>query len=75
MSRTFHLCVSLRGALMNWSDREWRNCVTDDDGRTLTPMEVKSYFLECLAEGKRVIPIGEKCDNFDFEKGCLGHEA
>jgi hypothetical protein len=60
---------------MNWNDREWRNCVRDDDGKTLTPQEVKSYFLECLSEGKKVIPVGEKCDNFDYMKGCLGHET
>lgn len=25
-------------------------------------------------EGQRVIPIGDKCDNWDPVKGCMGHE-
>lgn len=75
MSRTIHMCISLRGALMNWEDRAWRNCVTADDGHIMTPSEVKLQFLDYLAEGKKVIPMDSSCDNFDFQKGCLGHES
>jgi hypothetical protein len=75
MSRTTHLCIDLRGALMNWEDRMWRQCVTGDDGHTMTPHEVKMEFLNALSEGKKVIPMDPSCDNFDFQKGCLGHET
>ena len=74
MSRTTHMCIDLRGALMNWEDRMWRKCVTADDGHTMTPQEVKLEFLNALSEGKKVIPMDSSCDNFDFQKGCLGHE-
>jgi hypothetical protein len=74
MSRTTHLCIDLRGALMNWEDRMWRKCVTADDGHTMSPQEVKMQFLDELAKGKKVIPMDSSCDNFDFQKGCLGHE-
>lgn len=69
---THHLCIDLKGALMNWSDRQWRNCVTADDGHTMTPQEVRAEFLSELAEGRKVIPAAP-CDNFDYQKGCLGH--
>ena len=75
MSRTTHMCIDLRGALMNWEDRMWRKCVTADDGHTMSPQEVKLQFLEHIAEGKKVIPMDPSCDNFDFQKGCLGHEV
>lgn len=68
------MCISLRGALMNWHDRKWRNCVKDDEGNTLSPQDVKSYFLEKLAEGKKVIPLDPICNNLDFQTGCRGHE-
>lgn len=57
---------------MNWSDREWRNCVTGDDGKLMSPSDVKATFLTELASGKKFIPMGP-CDNFDSEKGCQGH--
>lgn len=71
MAKTVHICIDLRGALTNWHDSEWRNCVTDK-GRTLTPKEVQAAFLDELAKGRRVIPFGE-CDNFDYQTGCKGH--
>ena len=48
MSKTTHLCIDLRGALMNWEDRMWRKCVTADDGHTMTPQEVKMSSLTTL---------------------------
>jgi hypothetical protein len=64
--------IDVRGALRNFTESEWRNCVTDKDGRTLTPKEVYDEFLEELAKGHDYIPMGD-CDNFDFKTGCLGH--
>lgn len=76
MSRKLHVCLDLRGALLNWNPREWRNCVTDSEtGRTLTPREVKAGFLDELAKGHKVIPFGEACEGFDYAGGgCPGHE-
>lgn len=56
--RMTHMCISLRGALLNWNDREWFGCVTNAEGRTLTPLEVKQHFLDCLSEGKKGNPDG-----------------
>lgn len=50
-------------------------CGDDDDGRTLTPTEVKMEFLQALSEGKKVIPAGPICEGFSYETGCPGHET
>lgn len=68
-----HTSLSLEGALMNFKDREWKNCVTDADGKTLTPEEVKRGFIRMLSEGKKKIPFASGCEGFDYEKGCPGH--
>lgn len=72
-----HICQSIRGPLMNWKLRDWKSAtkwITRKDGTRFTSSELKQVFLDHLAAGHEVIPIGE-CDNFDFKKGCLGHPA
>jgi hypothetical protein len=71
MTKLIHMCLDVRGALANWSDREMRG-VFKDNGRTLTPREAKEFLMDEIAKGHRVIPIGD-CDAFDFETGCPGH--
>ena len=72
MSRNFHLRIDLRGALKNWRASDWKNCVKADDGHMMTPDEVREEFFNLLATGKKFIPCGP-CDNFDDDRGCLGH--
>ena len=70
-----HCCMSVRGAL-NWSKRELKtNCkwITKNDGSKFTPEELREEFMNELAKGHEVIPMGP-CDNFDFKTGCKGHE-
>lgn len=74
--KTIHMCQSITGPLMNWGKREWKQAtgyITRSDGSKFTPDELKAAFIEELSQGHEVIPIGE-CDNFDYKKGCLGHE-
>lgn len=71
-----HLCQSVRGAL-NWDKRMLKRMCkvyTNDDGTHPTPDQLRDYFMDALSEGKEVLPIGE-CDNFDYKKGCQGHEC
>ena len=69
-----HMCLSVRGALMNWSDRQFDGVFTHDDGRSMTPMEAKAALLDELAKGHEVIPCGPVCDGFDYGGGgCPGH--
>lgn len=69
-----HFCQSIRGALSNWRyPSDYKN-VFFKGGKTVPPLEARDYLYDCLAEGKEVLPFGE-CDNFDYKKGCRGHES
>lgn len=78
MSRTFHVCLSVRGAL-NWGRREQKRMlksITKDDGtRYATVEELRSAFMDELVNGNEVLPMSKDCDNFDPKKGCLGHPS
>lgn len=69
--RTIHMCQSVRGALKNWSDSEWRALALHNN---CTVKECKEEFLQYLSEGKEVIPFGEPCEGFDYKDGCPGHD-
>jgi hypothetical protein len=72
--RRTHMCINVRGAVRNFRPHEWRDCVTTDDGRVMTPSEVLEYFIDEIAKGRRVIPLGEPCEGFSYETGCPGHD-
>ena len=71
--RVVHVGLDLKGALRTWKDKEWRGVVAEN-GKTLSPSEVKIRFLDLLASGVKMIPMSEECDDFDPEHGCRGHE-
>jgi len=73
--RTIHMCMSIRGFLNKTGKDFTRSCraFTDDAGRYMTPAQVRDAMYNELAKGHEVLPLGE-CDNFDFVKGCQGHE-
>jgi len=70
--KSIHISMSVRGALLNWRDRDFEGVFKHDDGRPMTAREAKAALLEELSKGHEVIP-SEGCDNFDVKKGCLGH--
>ncbi len=72
MRHHYHLCLDLRGALMNWSDRELANAITHDNGKKMTAREAKNALMDEIAKGREVIPCAP-CDNFDYQTGCQGH--
>jgi len=63
-----HMCLSIRGAIRN----KMFSGFTDKNGRKLSRNEAENFLFDQLAEGKKVLPIGD-CDNFDYQTGCLGH--
>jgi hypothetical protein len=69
---TYHLCLDVRGALRNWSDRQMAGVFQHDDGRPMTILEAKDALMDEIAKGRKVIPCSP-CDNFDYQRGCLGH--
>ena len=69
-----HMCLSVRGALMNWSDRQFVGVFRHDDGRSMSPSEAKEALLDELSKGREVIPCGPVCEGFDYKGGgCPGH--
>jgi hypothetical protein len=70
------MCVSVRGLLHRSnaelrSDMKW---ITKDGGIPYASVaEFRNSLMDELAKGHEVLPTGE-CDNFDWKKGCQGHE-
>ena len=71
--RTFHIHLSVRGAIRDFSKRQLKGMFRVD-GRECTAEEAKDHLLEALAQGKEVLPFGPPCEGFDFSGGgCPGH--
>lgn len=69
MGKILHMCLDVRGAL-NWPKHKLKGMLKTDSGKKLTPDEVRTYLMDCLADGSEVIPIGTDCTNFDKKLGC-----
>jgi hypothetical protein len=67
----YHLAMSVDGALRN-TDRELKGVFQFDDGTPMTPHQARQSLRIEKMKGRKVIPCSP-CDNFDYEKGCLGH--
>ena len=71
MSKTFHICQSIEGALANWRPADWK-CLAEQNQTSVR--EVKKHFRDLLAEGKKVMPFGKPCEGFSYQTGCPGHK-
>lgn len=73
-NKIYHACIDVRGAL-NWPKKRLKLLLKDaETGKRATAEQAKDFLMDCLSEGKEVIPFGE-CDNFDFKEGCQGHDT
>lgn len=70
---TYHLGLDIRGALKQ-TNRQLNGLFDDDNGKPLSGAEARELLLDELQTGKRFLPVG-KCDNFDYQQGCLGHKT
>lgn len=68
--RRIHCCLDIQGGIYN--AKMLKGAITVDGKKLNTVKEVRDFLKGQLAIGRRVLPIGE-CDNFDYEKGGLGH--
>lgn len=74
--RTLHLSLDIAGYLMNHTrKRDYAGMFRHDDGRPMTADEAKRTLLAELASGKRVLPMSDECEGFDYQTGCPGHEV
>ncbi len=46
----------------------------NDYGFPITVEEARDFLKLELYKGRKVLPMGKKCDKFDYQKGCSGHE-
>ncbi|QIB09020.1 hypothetical protein GZ982_30205 (plasmid) [Pseudomonas fluorescens] len=73
--RTFHVHLSVRGAIRDFSKRQLKGLFKLEDGRPCTADQAKDRLLECLAQGREVLPVGAPCEGFDYAGGgCPGHD-
>ncbi|WP_447890442.1 hypothetical protein [Pseudomonas hormoni] len=73
--RTFHIHLSVRGALRDFSKRQLKGLFRAEGRRECTADEAKDQLLEAPAQGKEVLPFGPPCEGFDFSgNGCPGHD-
>ena len=77
MSKTIHMCISVRG-MLNWDRRKTmqnlKNIKKDDGSRFTNVAEFRESLMNELAAGHEVLPLGEKCEGFDYKTGCPGHD-
>lgn len=75
MTTHIHMCLSVRGALKNWTKKQMGTLFRHDDGRKMTADEARERLYDELAKGHDVIPLGPACEGFDYKTGCPGHEG
>ena len=78
MSKTVHMCVSVRG-MLNWSTAETKRqlkFITTKDGNRFSSVdEFRNELMDELSRGHEVLPLGEACEGFNYKNGCPGHES
>ena len=72
--KTYHVHLCVRGYLRGASKRELAGMFQRTDGSKLSADEAREYLMDCLSQGKEVLPLSSECDGFDYSgKGCPGH--
>lgn len=72
--RRVHMCVSISGVLKKTDaqlKRDHCKWITRDDGSTMTPQELREWFMVWRNEGFEAVPT---CDWYDERGHCKGHE-
>lgn len=72
VTRTFHMCLDIRGAL-NQPVSKLKYLFKDNDGKSVSGEIAREHLYGLLASGKKVLPIGDPCEGFSYETGCPGH--
>lgn len=70
MNNIRHMALDIEGGIRNAAMLKGAITV---DGKTLMKVgEIREFLRAQLALGRKLLPMGN-CDNFDYQKGCLGH--
>lgn len=70
MNTIKHMSMNIQGLIRNTGKRSMKGFFTDENGKQLSDKEAREYLDECLEKGWRVIPMSDKCKNFDYQDGC-----
>lgn len=74
MSKTIHVCLSVRGAL-KWPKTKLKRLLRDESGAWVSADDARDWLMDQLAMGREVVQLGSKpCEGFDYKTGCPGHE-
>lgn len=71
--KSFHMCFNIEGMLRNNTNKKLGKLFVNNDGTPANGADVRKELKGELAKGRKVLPMGDGCDNFDFQTGCLGH--
>lgn len=69
--KTIHMCIDVRGAIHRG---HFEGMIDSRTGRQLTDREAMDALLDLVAQGVKVVPLGEPCEGFSYETGCPGHD-
>lgn len=72
MATGFHVTGDIAGMLLNWSSMDFSYLTRADGTRFRDWREAKLELMRLFSAGVKFIRLGA-CDNFDPERGCLGH--
>lgn len=67
--KNYHMSVSVDGAIRNKAFYGF----TDKSGKLMTKKQAEAHLTILQMNGIKLLPM-DGCDNFDPEKGCLGHD-
>lgn len=71
---THHMCVDIEG-VMRWPDKDLRRLFTTAGHHEQSGKVVRDWLKLQLIQGKRVLPMGEKCEGWSDITGCPGHPS
>lgn len=78
MSRTIHVCISVR-SILDWPKAEQRRMLRSirrGDGTPFaTTDQMRNHFMDQLSMGREVLPFSDACEGFSYKTGCPGHEV
>jgi hypothetical protein len=73
MGTRTHFCIGVKDVLARGQAYCGTLGLRRLDGTKASAEEVQDWLLDEALKGRAVVPAGE-CDNFDYQKGCLGHD-
>lgn len=70
--KTIHMCLDIEGFL--WQAKQ-EPALAENLFKDCNSADAIKILEENLAIGRKVLPIGEKCEGFDYRTGCPGHQV